>query len=75
MERGERVPWTVNKYQCGNWIYQNVLRIRFVIRKCDLTKDPYGLIISIFFFFTGNQCQIAESSPSCLAKQELISHV
>lgn len=47
--------------------FQNVLEIRFVIIKCGLTEDPYGLLIS-FFFLARNLCQIIESFPSCLGK-------
>lgn len=42
LNRNERkFSLNINKYSGGNLIYQNVLEIRLMIIKCDLTDDPY----------------------------------
>lgn len=35
----------INKYSGGNLMYQNVLEIRLMIIKWDLTDDPYAAFL------------------------------
>ena len=50
-------------------IYQNVLEIRLMIIKCDLTDGPYTAFL-VSSFFARNLYKIADFS-SCFFKQEL----
>lgn len=62
LNRNERkFSLNINKYSGGNLTYQNVLEIRLMIIKCDLTDDPYTAFLVPLFLL--EICIKLQTSP------------